>query len=969
MNIYKVLFSFFLILVIASSAYATTLEEFNATIQTYPNLVAGWSASTLSGADNSTVSNWTDYTGKNKWYDQATTSSGETFPLPTLNTSYYNGTKTIVFLNSSLDTILGATYTQPVTIYTVWEPRNITSQLTSGAYTVFDGATSPANRRLILRTDTSPTASDGYISMYTGSFYKSDFLASTLNNQKILTNIKYQSQQSSFQLNYVNSSLTNTSSGSHSLNVMILGQSASGSGSPSPLNGQIAEMLIFNGTINATQNAYISQYFVDKYNISASVNPAPPHSTNATFYVNKSNPNCSDAYTESEAQNNISKPSCTIARTISFLRYAGDTAIISDEVYAERIQVNATYNGNRTMPIVVKGANPNSYTIINGSTFNIGSFEDNGIDINNNVSYWQFSNFHIVDWKNDATNFHPNYLPNPFIIYTNLSMSNNGNFSEFDGGTGDGFTSHENGRYWAYDSVIYDAGKACAVDIQDSFTNFTNIDCRNAQDYGYFFYNDTQWSDARNQIHFLTNLTVNASGSCLLNGANTTVNGLVCDNNGVGTFRNFSQLHQLYATSVWNNITVINTPSNVRSLIVNRSSTLTINTGTIDGRIFVNDSSNLILRNVNISIMENVSSTSTLQRNWSQRFRVTLAGSPVQNANVTLLRNGSLVTTLTTDINGYTAYQDLQEYAIASGVKTSYGYVVNSSADGEDNSSVVTLSAFGTTTIELGGIGMNYLYFSSPTVNPGSGASYSPTQNVTFSIDAIYNTSISTIDFVRLELNGINYSTTTSNNVTYTWITPPLKAGTHNYTWYASLTTGESNSTTQATYVITKATPGLDISFSPSQTVQNNTEVIVTGINCPSSLTCELYYLDSLQSNPYIADYNSTGSYVFNYNTTGDENYSSINVIKTLTVSTNAQNTASAIAGINSTTAITLSALGLIAVMIIVAAAWMIIVLLSQGMATEAIMALLVSIVALGIVIMIGAYIVINLQTYITALV
>ncbi len=71
--------------------------------------------------------------------------------------------------------------------------------------------------------------------------------------------------------------------------------------------------------------------------------------------------------------------------------------------------------------------------------------------------------------------------------------------------------------------------------------------------------------------------------------------------------------------------------------------------------------------------------------------------------------------------------------------------------------------------------------------------------------------------------------------------------------------------------------PVLGITFSPSDNVTYGTETTVTGIGCPSQLTCELFRNGTSVTSPDVQTL-AGGTYYYSYNTDGNENYTSVGV-------------------------------------------------------------------------------------------
>lgn len=149
-----------------------------------------------------------------------------------------------------------------------------------------------------------------------------------------------------------------------------------------------------------------------------------------------------------------------------------------------------------------------------------------------------------------------------------------------------------------------------------------------------------------------------------------------------------------------------------------------------------------------------------------------------------------------------------------------------------------------------------------------------------------YWSTLGNLDTIGFEFAGVNYtqeSKSMSGNGTYQFYIYNLSVGNYTYYHWANNTLGEYNETNQFVYQVVKATPSLDITFSPSSTVNNGTETTVTGTNCPSQLNCTLYRNGDIVSNPDVATLGA-GTYTYVYNTTGNANYTSAQQTETLTV-------------------------------------------------------------------------------------
>ena len=197
-----------------------------------------------------------------------------------------------------------------------------------------------------------------------------------------------------------------------------------------------------------------------------------------------------------------------------------------------------------------------------------------------------------------------------------------------------------------------------------------------------------------------------------------------------------------------------------------------------------------------------------------------------------------------------------------------------------------TLTPAEITTLWNGGAGMTYVpagggatdseypLFTSPTLSVANGTMYNPNRDYTFN-----TTVIRTNGTVVLNFNGLNY-TMTNSSTTFTKTLPNITAGTFNYYYYSygNGTSANLNSSSSALYTITINVTALGITASPSGVVYNQTEITVTGTNCPSQLICRLHINNVNVTNPYVNATLPVANYTFIYNTTGNGNYTAHSV-------------------------------------------------------------------------------------------
>jgi hypothetical protein len=172
-----------------------------------------------------------------------------------------------------------------------------------------------------------------------------------------------------------------------------------------------------------------------------------------------------------------------------------------------------------------------------------------------------------------------------------------------------------------------------------------------------------------------------------------------------------------------------------------------------------------------------------------------------------------------------------------------------------------------------------FLEIITTSTNPLSPTIYDLPKNYNFFADVI---SSETIEQVILYFDNVPYNMNYVSGNTYFFELYNLSVGNYEYYIYSNSSTLQ-NQTSNFTYIINQATPNLQLSFSPSTIINNGTESTITGVSCPSQLTCILYRDGTPVSNPDI-DTLPIGVYQYTYNTTGNTNYTSTSVSGTLTI-------------------------------------------------------------------------------------
>lgn len=202
--------------------------------------------------------------------------------------------------------------------------------------------------------------------------------------------------------------------------------------------------------------------------------------------------------------------------------------------------------------------------------------------------------------------------------------------------------------------------------------------------------------------------------------------------------------------------------------------------------------------------------------------------------------------------------------------------VVTNVFDSKCSSNIIRTSAApGTLSVVSGLPGIQ---FSGVTASPASPATYAPGQTYQFNATVSGNN----INSVWITFNGVNRTVTNNGNV-YSFTISDLRAGNYTYQWFATNSSGSVFSSNVFNYVINKATPGLAVTITPSNSVQNGTQTTATASGCPAQLTCNFYRDGASIASPDVQTF-PVGTYRYIYNTTGNENYTAFAAVNDLNV-------------------------------------------------------------------------------------
>lgn len=224
------------------------------------NMVLWLAADTALTVTGSAISQWRDISGNNKHAVQNGAASIK--PSLTAGQTFLNGKPSIAFNGDYLkiDTFIQS---QPLTAFVIWRAN------TTAGHHIFDG-TAPSPARVILRYNTATGSNTPGVSMFAGTELAYSKAAPA---NYILNTSLYNTSSSSV---YENGILKgNGNAGSNTLTGLTIG-SRQDLNTSFALNGNIAEMIFFNGSLPTAQRQAVEKYLMDKY--------APPVNLGADIY-------------------------------------------------------------------------------------------------------------------------------------------------------------------------------------------------------------------------------------------------------------------------------------------------------------------------------------------------------------------------------------------------------------------------------------------------------------------------------------------------------------------------------------------------------------------------------------------------------------------------------------------------------------------------------------------------------------
>ena len=164
--------------------------------------------------------------------------------------------------------------------------------------------------------------------------------------------------------------------------------------------------------------------------------------------------------------------------------------------------------------------------------------------------------------------------------------------------------------------------------------------------------------------------------------------------------------------------------------------------------------------------------------------------------------------------------------------------------------------------------------FSSLTETPSDPATYS--SGATYQFNSTW-TDDAGINNVQIEFNGVNYTSTNPNGNFYNFTIRDLGAGTYNYYWHATDTTGNRNITSTQTYTVSKTTNTATLLINGTAGNQTATYLVQTnasGRGVTGAITLYRNNVDvTAQNNIYITL--GVGNYNYTVVTLDNQNYTS----------------------------------------------------------------------------------------------
>ncbi len=368
-----------------------------------------------------------------------------------------------------------------------------------------------------------------------------------------------------------------------------------------------------------------------------------------TYYVGKHTPLCSD-YLEGDASkssaSNETTPFCNINRSLR-IGLPADKIIIYPGIYCESIYIDSTTgSGNSTDLFTVEGLSNTQRPVLNGTC---GDVPDNhGIRVGG-ISNLLFRFINISEFikgaSSDGIHIQPALGVNATNLrFVNLTVSYVGN--QTTGSDGDGISYHSGASGESEGMVFINGNKTGIDDIDHANTNYTDIDIQNAKVWGIAFFNFFP-----EELHYLTNININNSGSCLYINDHTFIKNLKCNNSTTMIF--FDGNSSIYG------INVSNTRTSTTGISVQTGAGLNVFDGSLDKGVSISGASSFI-ELTNVSYPTESVASGVLTRKWHTGatsnkggavFNVSNTTSTIYYGGATTLNLTAYIRTSSTNVN------------------------------------------------------------------------------------------------------------------------------------------------------------------------------------------------------------------------------------------------------------------------------------------------------------------------------
>jgi len=394
------------------------------------------------------------------------------------------------------------------------------------------------------------------------------------------------------------------------------------------------------------------------------------------YYVDKENSVCSDYYTALQSTN-INTPFCTISKGLQSVASPGDEVKILDGIY-NTTGIHSVYipiHGTAEKPIIISGESNTVRTILDGS-----NHTDNMIaaDYRDYVTYRYFN---LTQAYNDGMNVHGDTDIAGYnvkgIVFENITAYKNGRNGEgvYVNAAGDGVSFHEYTSGVGRHLDLIQNYKAGITDIGGTRTNYSDLYVEGAQDLGIWLIMLTASYGHDYAYHYLENVVVENSPSCLFADVTTDFVNLRCTNNGLGLFKNNSQIEIAYKPTTVDGLVIENTPVSQDAVYVHTNGTFEAINGVIDGNITVDTGGNVSFINVSTGPITVIDGELTKQ--WIYEILpVNEYGYPV-DAVITITDNSSIEQIKVGDVYYLTELENVD------GTETTYTYTIEAEYDGE----------------------------------------------------------------------------------------------------------------------------------------------------------------------------------------------------------------------------------------------------------------------------------------------